>query len=173
MDLPESDARASSRSFFLFLFCAPDSCCLFEAIFEQLAYTIVTFFEQLNISLIACFVIYMPKRCLIFLYWNNIGIIIIITMMIFQLPIFLGAPSGRARYGSGGTILVLVEGSHERHESLNGMSYLPPSTRPRDYVPLFAHLLRPAGGDRAIVSSRVSSYIHTAFPPARNLLKCR
>ena len=36
MDLPESDAQASSRSFFLFLFSAPDSCCLFEAIFEKL-----------------------------------------------------------------------------------------------------------------------------------------
>ena len=38
------------------------------------------------ISCSACFVIYMPKRCLIFLYWNNIGIIIIITMMILVPP---------------------------------------------------------------------------------------
>lgn len=34
--LPESDARPSSRSFFLFLFSARDSFCLFEAIFEKL-----------------------------------------------------------------------------------------------------------------------------------------
>ena len=118
--MPENDARASSRSFFLFLFCAPDSCCLFEAIFEKLAYCQSSsghwdrkghprrawevecvflfilggghhrnFFWAIKyISCSACFVIYMPKRCLIFLYWNNIGIIIIITMMIFQLPIF-------------------------------------------------------------------------------------
>src|SRR4029434_5470042 len=37
LTVPESDTRASSRSFFLFLFSAPDSCCLFEAIFEKLA----------------------------------------------------------------------------------------------------------------------------------------
>jgi len=40
MDLRESDARASSRSFFLFLFSAPDSCCLLEAIFEKLKLTV-------------------------------------------------------------------------------------------------------------------------------------
>ena len=87
MDLPASDAQSSSRSFFLFLFSALDSCCLFEAIFEKFTKptvkvrqateigkgthgelaklsvylfiylflgggTIVTFFEQLNISLV-------------------------------------------------------------------------------------------------------------------------
>src|SRR4029434_11271928 len=39
MDLPASDAQSSSRSFFLFLCSAPDSCCLFEAIFEKFTHT--------------------------------------------------------------------------------------------------------------------------------------
>ena len=40
------------------------------------------------ISCSACFVTYIPKKCLISLYWNNIGIIIIMTMMIFHQAIF-------------------------------------------------------------------------------------
>ena len=146
MDLPDSDAKDSSRCFLFFLFSAPDSCDLFEAIpkswhsllssllssspghFRQGNHrelgmlhvylwgggTIVTFFWAIKyISCSACFVICMAKRCFIFLYWNNIGIIIIIiTMMIFFLScLFLGPPSGlealraarSARYGSGGT----------------------------------------------------------------------
>ena len=44
------------------------------------------------ISCSACFVIYMPKKCLIFLYWNNIGIIIIWLWWLFIRLVF-GAPS--------------------------------------------------------------------------------
>ena len=87
----------------------------FYYIYASIGGTIVTFFGAIKyISCSACFVICMAKRCLIFLYWNNIGIIIIIiTMMIFFLScLFLGPPSGlealraarSARYGSGGTV---------------------------------------------------------------------
>ena len=52
------------------------------------------FLEQLNISVVlpVLWYTYMPKMCPIFLFWNDIAIIIIMTMMIFHEAIF-GAPS--------------------------------------------------------------------------------
>jgi len=43
-------------------------------------------------------VIYIPKRCLIFLDWNNIGIIIIITMRIFLVAYFVEPPQDLVPY---------------------------------------------------------------------------
>ena len=54
--------------------------------------TIVTFLSNKYVSCSTCFVIYMPKKCLIFLYWNNISIIIIWLWWLFIRLVF-GAPS--------------------------------------------------------------------------------